>query len=91
MRGFRVTLGIIPDYAGVPEGMKIGGLRPGGPAEKAGMHAGDVIMKMAGKKVMNIYDYMGMLSELKAGDRVEIEVLREGATLKFTAEMQKRR
>ena len=89
-RGFRVTLGIVPDYAEGSEGMKIGGLRPGGPAEKAGMKAGDVIVKMRGKKIMNIYDYMGMLGELKAGESVEVEVMREGKHVTLTAEMAKR-
>ncbi|MEW6511912.1 MAG: M20/M25/M40 family metallo-hydrolase [Bacteroidota bacterium] len=90
-RGFRVTLGVVPDYAEGTEGMKIGGLRPGGPAEKAGMKAGDVIVKMGGKKIMNIYDYMGMLGELKAGDMVTVEVLRDGKLLTLTAQMEKRR
>jgi hypothetical protein len=89
-RGFRVTLGVVPDYGSTSEGMKIGGLRPGGPAEKAGMKAGDVIVKMGGKKIMNIYDYMGMLGELKPGDSVEVEVARDGSLMTFTAHMTKR-
>ena len=89
-RSFRVTLGIVPDYAEGSEGMKIGGIRPGGPAEKAGLHAGDVIVNMGGKKIMNIYDYMGMLGELKPGDKVSVVVVREGKTMEFTAEMTKR-
>ncbi|MCZ6777027.1 MAG: M20/M25/M40 family metallo-hydrolase [Ignavibacteria bacterium] len=90
-RAFSVTLGIIPDYGGSSEGMKIGGIRPQGPAEKAGLQAGDVIVRMAGSKVLNIYDYMGILGELKHGDEVEVEVMREGKRLIFEARMQKRR
>ena len=89
-RGFTVTLGIIPDYGEGKNGMKIGGIRPGGPAEKAGLKSGDVIVKMAGKKVMNIYDYMGILGELKAGDKVDVEVIRDAKALTVTAVMQKR-
>jgi len=89
-RGFSVTLGIIPDYGQSSEGMKISGIRPNGPAEKAGLQAGDVIVSMAAKKVMNIYDYMGILGELKAGDQIEVEVLRGGKPLKVQAVMQKR-
>lgn len=89
-RGFRVTLGVVPDYGATVEGMKIGGVRPGAPADKAGMKAGDVIVKMGGKKIMNIYDYMGVLGELKAGDSVEVEVEREGKLVKMTAQMTKR-
>ena len=89
-RGFSVTLGIIPDYGESSEGMKIGSTRPNGPAEKAGLKAGDLIVKMAGKKVLNIYDYMGVLGELKTGDVVEVEVMRDGTAMKFTATMAKR-
>jgi hypothetical protein len=89
-RGFSVTLGVVPDYGATVEGMKIDGTRAGGPAEKAGLLAGDVITKLAGKKVLNIYDYMGILGGLKVGDVVEIEALRDGKTMKFSATLQKR-
>jgi Peptidase family M28/PDZ domain len=89
-RGFRVTLGIVPDYGEGANGLKIGSIRPGGAAEKAGLKAGDLIVMMAGKKVLNIYDYMGVLGELKDGDHAEIEVMRDGKPLKVTALMQKR-
>ncbi|RPH35564.1 M28 family peptidase, partial [bacterium] len=91
-RGFSVTLGIIPDFGGEGTGgMKIGGVRPKGPAERAGLKSGDIIVKMAGKKVMNIYDYMGLLGELKAGDQVEVEVMRDGNPVKVLATMDKRK
>ncbi len=90
-RGYSVTLGIVPDFAETKDGMKIGGIRPGGPAEQAGLNAGDIIVKMAGKKVMNIYDYMGILGELKAGDAVEVVVMRDGAPVTVTATMAKRK
>ncbi len=89
-RGFSVTLGVVPDYSATVEGMKIDGTRDGGPAEKAGLLAGDVITKFAEKKVVNIYDYMGILGGLKVGDVVEIEVLRDGKPMRFSATMQKR-
>jgi hypothetical protein len=91
-RGFNVTLGIVPDYGGESkEGMKISTVRSGGAAEKAGLNAGDIIVMMAGKKVLNIYDYMALLGELKAGDEVEIEVMREGKSMKVKATMEKRK
>lgn len=89
-RGFSVTLGIVPDYGEAKDGLGIGSTRPGGPAEKAGLKAGDLIVMMAGKKVLNIYDYMGILGELKSGQQVEVEVMREGKPLNVQAVMQKR-
>jgi S1-C subfamily serine protease len=70
--------------------MKIGGIRPGGPAEKAGLEPGDVIVGMKGKKILNIYDYMGILGELKAGDVVELDIVRGTDRKTFTATMQPR-
>jgi S1-C subfamily serine protease len=86
-----VTLGIVPDFGQSSDGMKVSAVQPNRPAEKAGLKAGDVITKMAGKKVLNIYDYMGILGELKAGDVVDIEVLRDGNSLTLKATMEKRK
>jgi aminopeptidase YwaD len=90
-RGFSVTLGIVPDFGESSNGMRIGGIRPNGPAERAGLKSGDVIVKMAGKKVLNIYDYMGLLGELKAGQQVEVEVMRDGKPISVMATMDKRK
>jgi len=89
-RGFSVSRGIVPDVAEGSTGMKISGVRPNGAAEKAGLKTGDVIVSLAGHKILNVYDYMGVLGELKAGEQVEVVVMRAGETLKVTATMQRR-
>jgi hypothetical protein len=91
-RGFSVTLGIVPDFTegSTVQGMKISGIRPNGPAEKAGLKTGDTITKLAGKAILGIYDYMGVLGELKAGQAVEVEYLRDNNAQKTTATMAKR-
>jgi Zn-dependent M28 family amino/carboxypeptidase len=89
-RSYTVTLGIVPDVAEGSTGMKISGVLANRAAEKAGLKTGDIITGLAGHKILNVYDYMGVLGELKAGDQVEVIVLRDGATLKVTATMQKR-
>jgi len=90
-RGFRTTLGIIPEYSYSGDGLKVSVVRPGGPAEKAGLKAGDVIVNMAGRKIVNIYDYMEMLGKLKGGDKAELVVMREGRQITTTAEMAGRK
>ena len=47
--GFRVYLGTIPNYADSSDGMLLDGVRDGSPAAKAGLKAGDKIVKMAGR------------------------------------------
>jgi aminopeptidase YwaD len=82
---FRVTLGTIPDYAAEVEGVALSGVRPGSPAEKAGLKAGDVIVKFGGKSVRNIQDYSLYLSERNPGEEVEIVVKRGSETLTLKA------
>ena len=77
--GLRVYLGTIPDYAqGDIKGVKLSGVSPVGPAAKAGVQAGDIIVKLAGKDILNIYDYTSLMGELKIGEETGITVERAG-------------
>lgn len=79
--GFNVSLGTIPSYADSTDGLKLEGVREGSPAQTAGLAAGDVIVKLAGRDVKNVYDYTQALSEMKAGQEYEVELLRGGQRL----------
>jgi hypothetical protein len=69
--------GSIPDMANADEtGMKLSGVSAGGPAEKAGFRAGDLIVEFGGKTVKNIYDYTEAIGAFKPGDEVTVIVLR---------------
>ncbi len=79
---FKVTLGIVPDFTSSDNnGLGVGGVRSGGPAEKAGMLKGDVIIALDGMEVTNIYDYMARLKKLEAGEIITVDVMREGEKL----------
>jgi hypothetical protein len=81
-RGFKVTLGIMPDFASTENnGLRVDGVRKGGPAEKGGILKGDVIITLNGKQVTNIYDYMNRLKELDRGQVISVDVLRKGVTV----------
>jgi aminopeptidase YwaD len=86
--GFRVYLGTIPNYADQSDGMKLDGVRPGSPAERAGLKAGDLVTRLGKTPVKNVYDYTYALGELRAGEEVEILIRRDGRemTLKITPE-----
>jgi hypothetical protein len=81
--GFRVYLGTIPNYAESNDGLKLDGVREDSPAAKAGLKAGDRIVKMAGREVRNVYDYTYALGEMKAGQEYEVEAIRGSETLKL--------
>ena len=89
--GFRVYLGTIPNYAETNDGLKLDGVRDGSPAARAGLKAGDRIIKLAGREVKNVYDYTYALGEMKAGQEYELELIRDGQrlTLKITPEARK--
>ncbi|MGI8917034.1 MAG: M20/M25/M40 family metallo-hydrolase [Pyrinomonadaceae bacterium] len=84
--GFRVSLGTIPNYSDSGDGLLLDGVREDSPAAKAGLKAGDRIVKLAGRDVRNVYDYTYVLGEMKAGQEYEVEVMRgtERLTFKLT-------
>ena len=89
--GFRVYLGTIPNYADSTTGLLLDGVRDDSPAAKAGLKAGDRIVKIGTREVKNVYDYTYALGEMKAGQEYTVEVVRgsEKLTLKITPEARK--
>ena len=87
-RGFRVYLGTVPNYSDQSDGLKLDGVRPGSPAEKAGLRAGDIVVKLGTMPIKNVYDYTYALGEMRGGEEVEAVIRRDGKelTLKITPE-----
>jgi aminopeptidase YwaD len=74
-----VTLGIMPDFAGnIKNGLRADFVTPGKPAAIGGMKKGDIITAINGKPVNNIQDYMFRMGQLKIGEIINVEVLRDG-------------
>lgn len=74
----RAYLGSIPDYAeSDTKGVLLSGVAKNGPASKAGVKGGDIIVELAGKKIENIYDYTYAIEALKIGQETEIVVQRK--------------
>jgi hypothetical protein len=74
-----VTLGIMPDFAGnVKNGLRADFVTPGKPAALGGMKKGDIITSINGKTINNIQDYMFRMGQLKHGETISVEVLRNG-------------
>ena len=87
----RVYLGTIPDYTVEVEGVKLSGVRGGGPAEKAGLKGGDIIVELGSQQIKNIYDYTYALDAVKIGKPVDIVVLRERQRVKVTVTPEARK
>ncbi|MFY7951966.1 MAG: M28 family peptidase [Armatimonadaceae bacterium] len=81
----RASLGTVPEYAAGVVGVLLGGVRPGSPAEKAGLKAGDILIEFAGRPVRNVEEYTFALSEHGPGETVSIKVKRGEAIVEVKA------
>jgi serine protease Do len=61
-------------------GALVAGVEKGSPAEKAGIEAGDVIVKFDGKPIVSSSDLPRVVGATKPGKEVTVEVLRRGAS-----------
>ncbi len=79
--GYGAYLGTIPDYTamqGAQGGVKLSGARPGSPAEKAGVVAGDILVGLGDSRVSTLEDMTFALRKHKSGDTVDVVVRRGG-------------
>ena len=94
MRSFGASLGTIPDYAGPPNGapgVLLAGVRPGGPAEVAGLRRGDILLKLGAHQVRTVEDFMYALNESRPGETVTAIVLRDGKQVPIKVTFQQGR
>lgn len=90
--GYGPYLGTIPDFAPTDQpGVRLQGVRPGSPAEKAGLRGGDRIVSFDGTAVASLEEYAAMLFSASPGERVEILVVRGSERLSFMATLGQRR
>lgn len=69
-------LGIMPNYDEDKPGVLVGGVTDNGPAAKGGVKAGDLIVEIGGRPVTNINTYMVIMGSQRAGQPLDIIVLR---------------
>lgn len=81
----RPSLGTMPDYAGNVEGCRLEFIRENGPADRAGIKAGDVIVKLGDNKVGSVEDYDAALRKFRPGDTIKVTVKRGDKTLELEA------
>ena len=86
---FKVTLGIMPDYTFETGGVRADGVTEGRPAAKAGMQAGDIIIKLGSIPVQGMQSYMEALSKFAPGDKTTVTFLRDGKEMTKAIELSK--
>jgi len=65
---------------GKPSGALVNAVEKGGPADKSGIDAGDIILKFDGKTVSQSSDLPRLVGSTKPGTKSVIQVWRKGAT-----------
>ncbi|HET6228211.1 MAG TPA: M20/M25/M40 family metallo-hydrolase [Bacteroidia bacterium] len=83
IRTFKVTMGVMPDYAFEGTGMRIDAVTNARPASKAGLQAGDIVIKMEHCIINNLNDYMKALYVFEKGQTIQVTILRGKDELKF--------
>ncbi len=90
--GYGPFFGVVPEFGeGERPGVRVGGVRAGSPAEKAGVRPGDVIVTFGGLTVRTLEDFTFALRGRRPGDRVEVTVVREGAESRLQAVLEERK
>jgi len=70
-----------------PRGALVADVTPMGPAEKAGIQAGDVIVEFNGRQVSQMRDLPKIVAETEIGKQVEVKVMRKGEEVTVMAEV----
>ena len=84
LRSAGASLGTVPDYVGPPDGQPgvlLAGVRPGGPAEQAGLRRGDILVALDGHTIRNVEDFMYVLAGATPGARAHVTVVRDAKKL----------
>lgn len=89
--GYGPYFGSIPDFGQVETGVRFSDVKPGSPAAKAGLQAGDVLIQFGDKPIKNLYDFTDALRRSKVGDVVEVRVLRGKDTITAKVKLEQRK
>jgi hypothetical protein len=90
--GYGPYFGAVPDFGEPPRpGVRLGGVRPGSPADRAGLQAGDVIVRFAGVTVRTLDDLVFALRGRRPGEAIEVTYVRDGTERAVQATLEERR
>jgi len=92
----RIGVGIQPVSAALaesfgldrPRGALVGNVTAGGPAEKAGVKSGDIILSVDGRTIESDTDLPSVISAIKPGKQVQLDVWRDHKPVKLTVAVE---
>ncbi len=88
--GLRPALGLMPAYGAEGPGVTVESVREGGPADEAGIEAGDIILKVGDAKIEDVEQYAEVLDTLLIGKTVTVHVRRGDAEVDLQVKVTSR-
>lgn len=82
--GYGAYLGSVPDFAPVDYGVRLSGVSDDSPAEKAGLRAGDILVRLGEHDIADLYALTDALRAHDPGDVVEVVVVRADERIPFS-------
>jgi serine protease Do len=70
-----------------PEGALVSGVESGGPADRAGLKAGDVIRQVNGQPIVASGDLPALIGQAKPGETVKLDIWRQGHAENLSAQL----
>jgi hypothetical protein len=88
--GYGAYLGTVPDFAPVDFGVRLSGVSGGGPAEAAGLRAGDILIRLGTYEIGDLYALTEALQSLRPGDQVDAVLIRDGVEMTLPVTLRQR-
>ncbi|HTP81147.1 MAG TPA: trypsin-like peptidase domain-containing protein [Bacteroidota bacterium] len=81
----------IAQYFGLAraQGIIVSEVESGGPAEKAGLKVGDIIVETNGERVSTEEDFLGIVADASPGDVLKLKVYREKKMVELNLKLEK--
>jgi predicted metalloprotease with PDZ domain len=92
-RGARIGASVTDtegEDAKTKNGVVVESVTPGGPADKAGMKAGDTITEFDGERVRSVVQFSRLVQETTPGHSVAVAILRGGGRVNVTVAPERR-
>lgn len=86
----RAATGIVPDMTYQGEGVRVGSVQPGSGAETAGLQPGDRLLVLGGVKTSNLRALADALRDLRPGQTVNVEFVRDATISSSTLRLGER-
>lgn len=88
IRGADLTASVVAEYGiEVSRGVLVSDVEQGGPADRAGIAPGDVIVEAAGKSLQSMEELVAVIRSREPGDPLELTVVRNGEHRPITVKL----